>query len=387
VLSDWPINWLTPESFGRIIRATSKGKREACLKRKPSELQIPSPAKTMKFLSCLLVCLSLPHAASAWNSQGHQVVAQIAYNHLDPEVKAKCDSLIALAVPCGSVSHTFVSDSTWADQRCDSTTSTQHYLDIPIALGTCSVENVVYDSINVVTAIQQEIATLQNPNATLSSQATALRYLIHFVGDIQQPLHCSTGVTCSQLTGDAGGNGFSLDSGKNLHSFWDSGGGYLADGMSVSSKAAAVEAVYPYTKSIGIIPDPMDWATESHDVAQTNTYVGVTSGSPASASYSNKTHIATEWRMAMGGQRLAKLLNTIFVTNVPVVATANIASDNFGFSWSSVSGRTYRVQWKQQLTDPSWTDLTDVTATTNSTSFSESTTGNDQRLYRAIVVN
>jgi hypothetical protein len=340
-----------------------------------------------KLLGSLCACFCLARPVLAWNSQGHQVVAQIAYNHLDPAVKTKCDTLIAASVPCGSVSHTFVSDSTWADARCESGTSPQHYLDLPISLDTSTVENVVYDPTNVVTAIQQEIATLQNPAATLSSQATALRYLIHFVGDIQQPLHCSTGVTTSQPTGDAGGNGFSLGSGGNLHSFWDGGGGYLTDGASVSTKAADVEAAYSYTKSVGAIPDPMDWALESQEIARTNAYAGATRGSPPSTAYINSTKATAKQRMAMGGQRLAKLLNTIFVTNVPLVATANIASDNFGFSWSSVSGRTYRVQWKQQPDDTAWTDLTDITASTNSASFGESMTGKQQRFYRAIVVN
>ena len=80
----------------------------------------------------IFLCLSCP--AQAWNSQGHMVVAQIAYNHLDSEVQAKCDALIAVAPPCGSSGGSFVSDSTWADQRCESGTSPQHYIDIPVRL-------------------------------------------------------------------------------------------------------------------------------------------------------------------------------------------------------------------------------------------------------------
>ena len=346
------------------------------------------PIKIAKFLTCLCACSCLPRTVLAWGSQGHMVVAQIAYNHLDPEVKAKCDTLIAASVPCGSSSHTFVSDSTWADQRCEAGTSPQHFIDLPISLDGGSITGFVYDvTNNVVTAIQQEIATLQNPTATQASQATALRYLIHFVGDIQQPLHCSTGVTTNQPFDDAGGNGFSFGSGNGqLHSFWDSGGGYL-NGGSVSTKAADIEAIYPYTKSVGTIPDPMDWAIEGHEIARTNTYVGITRNFPPSVSYTNSTQATTKQRMAIGGQRLAKLLNTIFVTNAPVVASATVTNDNFDFSWSSVSGRTYRVQWKDQITDAVWSNLTDITASTNSTSFSESTAGKQQRIYRAIVVN
>jgi hypothetical protein len=339
-------------------------------------------------LTALSACFCLLQPALAWNSQGHQVVAQIAYNHLDPEVKAKCDALLTIPAICGNSTISFVASSTWADQRCESGTSPQHYIDIPISLDLYKTNSVVDNPTNVVTAIQQEIAILQDPASTLSSQAKALRYLLHFVGDIQQPLHCSTGVTTNQPTGDAGGNGFSLGSGNgNLHSFWDGGGGYLNNGASVSSNAAEVEALYPYTLSVGSIPDPMDWAIEGWNIAQTNTYVGVTRGFPPSTTYTNRTQETTKQRMAIGGQRLAKLLNTIFVTNAPSVSAATVTNGDFGFSWSSVSGRTYRVQWKQDLDDPVWNDLIDITASTNSTSFSEPIAGKQQRLYRAIVVN
>jgi S1/P1 Nuclease len=344
--------------------------------------------RAREFLTALCACFCLLQPALAWNFQGHQVVAQIAYDHLDPEVKTKCNALLTIAAPCGNSSTSFVTSSTWADQRCESGTSPQHYIDIPISLDGYPTNSVVDDPVNVVTAIQQHIATLQNPAATSNSQATALRYLLHFVGDIQQPLHCSTGVTTNQPTGDAGGNGFSLGSGNgNLHSFWDGGGGYLNGGASVSSNAAEVEALYPYTLSVGSIPDPMDWATESWNIARTNTYVGVTRNTAPSADYINSTQATTKQRMAIGGQRLAKLLNTIFVTNAPTVASATVTSGDFAFSWSSVSGRIYRVQWKQDIDDPVWNDLIDITASTNSTSFSEPIAGKQQRIYRAIVVN
>ncbi|MGD0652338.1 MAG: S1/P1 nuclease [Verrucomicrobiia bacterium] len=361
--------------------------RQFSLNRTASKQQFPVTIKMIKFLTSLCACFCLSHAVLAWNGEGHMVVAQIAYNHLDSEVKAKCDALIALPTICGSSSHTFVSDSTWADQRCEPGTSPQHYIDLPISLDGYPTNGVANDPTNVVSAIRQYIATLQNPTATLSNQATALRYLIHFVGDIEQPLHCSTGVTTNQPTGDSGGNGFSLGGGKNLHSFWDGGGGYLTDGVPLSNKVAAVEAAYPYSLSVGTIPDPMDWAVEGWEIARTNTYVGITNGLPASGSYSNRTQATTEQRMAIGGQRLAKLLSTIFVTNAPSLTSVTLTNGNFSLSWSAVSGRSYRVQWKQQLDDAVWNDLTDITASTNSISFTDPIAQEQQRFYRVMVVN
>jgi hypothetical protein len=209
------------------------------------------------------------------------------------------------------------------------------------------------------------------------------------VGDIQQPLHCSAAVWASNLDGDAGGNQFYLTGNwTQLHSLWDAGGGYLTDGTSVSAKAADVEAAYPYAASIGTIPDPMGWAFEGREIARTNTYVGITINSTPSAAYLNTAQATAKQRMASGGQCLAKLLNTIFVTNGPTAIATTVASGNFSFTWRSVSGRVYRVQSKQQITDPAWTDLTDVTATTNAAVFSEIPDPTaTQRFYRAIIVN
>jgi len=352
-------------------------------------------------MACFGFCI-FPRAAWAWNAEGHMIIAQIAYNHLDPQVKAKCDELIGVSLsPYNSNSTSnFVTAAVWADDfKSDLGTGSSHYIDLLFSLDGTPTNGVTLEDTNVVIAIRQDIAILQNPTASQASQATALRYLLHFVGDIQQPLHCSTAVWASKPGGDAGGNGFTFSNSSdwsNLHSLWDYGGGFLPNNISrplnsssqasLTSLAASIEADYPYSKSIGSIPDPMVWAVEGETIAQTNCYVGITLGGTLSTAYTNKAQATTRQRMAIGGQRLAKLLNTIFATNAPVVAYAALNNTNFSFSWGSVSGRTYRVQWKQQITDPTWTDLIDIPASNSLSCFSESTTAT-QRLYRAIVVN
>jgi hypothetical protein len=347
---------------------------------------------------CAWACIARP--ALAWNAEGHMVVAQIAYNHLDSAVKAKCDALIAVPLTYSSAgTSNFVTAAVWADDFKSSLgTGTSHYIDLPISLDGTSTNGVVMESPDVVQAIRQYASTLQSTNATLTDQATALRYLLHFVGDIEQPLHCSTAVWASRPKGDAGGNYFYLTGGNwsNLHSLWDAGGGYLSESLSrplssnsqtvLSNKVAAIEADYPYIPSIGTIPDPMDWAVEGQELARTVSYVGITLNGTPSTSYLNTAQATTEQRMAIGGQRLAKLLGTIFVTNAPSATAATRDGGNFTFSWSAVSGRIYRVQWKQQLSDATWNDLADVTASGTSASYTD-TTAEQQRFYRAIVVN
>ncbi len=357
--------------------------------------------ETETFLVTLCICLGLPVGAQAWNAEGHMIVAQIAYNHLDAAVKNRCDTLIALPVTYSSnYNSTFVTAACWADDIKSFTTaySTWHYIDLPFSLDGTSTNGVVPAVFDVVQALQQNIASLQSTNATATDQATHLRFLLHFVGDIQQPLHCSTAVRSAQPGGDAGGNSFSLTGGtwSNLHSLWDAGGGYLLDSLArplnassqatLNNKVAAIEADYPYNSNPGLIPDPMMWATAGQALAQTNAYVGITRGTTPTQSYLAATTATTERLMAQGGHRLADLLNTIFAANpfslVPVTRT----NGGFAFSWSANAGKIYRVQWKPQLNASAWTDLATLAATNTAATFSE-TASTTQRYYRVLQLN
>ena len=357
--------------------------------------------KITKPLAILCACFCLARPALAWDAEGHMVVAQIAYNHLDAAVKAKCDSLIAVPVyHSSSQNSNFVTAACWADdiKSFTSAFSDSHYIDIPISLDGFPTNGVVNDPSNVVAAIRSSITTLQDPTATLSNQAVALRFLIHFCGDITQPLHCSTGVTTNLPAGDAGGNDFNLTSSSwsELHALWDYGGGYLSDSVArpftvasqaiIVNKAAAVEAAYPYSASVGSIPDPMPWALEGRGIAATVSYVGISNGGSATSAYLSTAQSTTIQRMAIGGQRLAKLLSTIYVTNAPTLTSTIISNNNFNLSWGAVTGRIYRVQWKQQVTDAAWTDLTDLTVSNTSVTFTDPVL-QPQQFYRVIVVN
>jgi hypothetical protein len=356
--------------------------------------------KITRFLAIFLALVCLTRTVLAWDAEGHMVVAQIAYNHLDSAVKAKCDALIAIPVyHSTSANSNFVTAACWADdiKSFTSAYSDSHYIDIGISLDGFPTNGVVNDPSNVVVAIRSSITILQDPTQSLSNQAVALRFLIHFCGDITQPLHCSTGVTTNMPAGDAGGNNFNLTgTWSELHALWDAGGGYLSDSVTrpftpasqaiIVNKAAAVEAAYTYSASVGSIPDPMPWALEGRGLAATISYVGITNGTSPTASYTNTAQSTTIQRMAIGGQRLTKLLSTIYVTNVPPLISATITNNNFGLSWGAVTGRIYRVQWKQQPTDLAWVDQTDITVSNTSITFTDPVL-QPQRFYRVIVVN
>ncbi|MEI9865963.1 MAG: hypothetical protein WDN00_15710 [Limisphaerales bacterium] len=110
-------------------------------------------------------------------------------------------------------------------------------------------------------------------------------------------------------------------------------------------------------------------------------YVGITLNGTPSASYLDTAESTTEQRMAAGGHRLADLLNTLYPAPPIVLSSAKITNGKFNFCWNTITNGAYRVQWKQQLTDSTWTDLTNITASSNSASFTENLT-QTQRYYR-----
>lgn len=347
-------------------------------------------------VSLLLGCWLVP-TVEAWNSEGHMVIAQMAYNHLTPTAKARCDALIAITLTNYSDgTSNFVTAASWADDfKTPLGTGSWHFIDIPFSLDGTSTSGVVAASFDVVRAINLCITNLQNPNLAQSNQAVYLRYLIHFVGDIQQPLHSSTAVSASHPTGDAGGNSFPIDTTTwfNLHSLWDGGGGYLFDSVgrplstssknTLNTKVASIEAgnPYNYTTNLGTIPNPMTWAQESFNLAKTICYTGIVTNAPPSTTYLNNATNLTAQRMALGGHRLADLLNTLFA---PITMTSiQPTNGNLSFSWSAVSNTTYKVQWKLLLTDPNWNDLTNITAATTNVTFKEKF-NLSQRFYRVV---
>ncbi len=337
---------------------------------------------TLLAASCAFLCSS--HTAWGWGSEGHQVVAQIAYNHLSSAAQTKCDALLTVTVACGGSGDTFVTASTWADtyKSCLGTGS-EHYIDLAfVADSNYSLTNgYTVPAPNVVTALNWCITTLTNSSSTQSNQAAALRYLIHFTGDITQPLHASDGFYAAQPTGDAGGNGFKITgTWNNLHSLWDAGGGYLTDGLTVAQKVAAIETDYPYTPNPGTIPNPMDWANECYPIAVTNAYVGITYNTSPSSDYLNRAKATTEQRMAIGGHRLADLLNTIYGKAAATVTLSPLAQTYTGTARSvtattSPSGLTVNLTYNGSTSAPTNAGSYTVIGTINDSSYQGSTNG------------
>ena len=74
---------------------------------------------------------------------------------------------------------------------------------------------------------------------------------------------------------------------------------------------------------------------------------------------------------------------TVIVAPRPTLQSISANGGNFSFSWAAIQGKKYRIQFKVDLNDAQWTDLTDVTANSSTANFSEAA-ASTQRFYRII---
>lgn len=242
----------------------------------------------------LAASLTAP-VARAWGCKGHQTVALIAEDHLTPEGRELVFALLrenpidpSVKRYCGSaVSDPMADASTWADDvRNERNNGPWHYIDIPRGAARGPLEGYCGKEGCVVRALTEQIAILKDKSASSVKRAEAVRYIIHFVGDLHQPLHSTTnadqGGNCVPVTyfrriPHQRGRGYS----PNLHSIWDTAilerdsegadpGEYreMVAGMNLGE-----EAIEAWQKP-GIHVD--DWVWESHEYAETSVYGGLT---------------------------------------------------------------------------------------------------------------
>ena len=173
------------------------------------------PAYAAHLLATVLALMS-PLSAGAWGGDGHRIVAELAGRQLSVPAKAEVDRLLALESGA-----TMASVSTWADESRSPSTSAWHYVNLPrdgSAACTYDADRSCIDGHCVVDAMERQAAVLSS-KAPDAARLKALKYLIHFVADVHQPLH-------GGFADDRGGNQFQVQAfgkGTNLHALWDSG--------------------------------------------------------------------------------------------------------------------------------------------------------------------
>jgi len=298
-------------------------------------------SRSLCFVGCfagtMLTLAGAPSRAIAWGSDGHMIVALIAQQNLDPAVKKKVDALLK-SDKDKLTKKDIASRAVWADKWRDSDRTTSkirfnatqawHFVDIEIASpsidvacfnhpvlppGTPASKGPAKDC--VVDKIVQFTAELKDPKTTQAERLLAFKFLLHFVGDVHQPLHTADNK-------DRGGNNVQIIYGKhtvaeNLHSYWDH---ILVDdlGKDYHVTAKTLAQKYQDKKSEWMKGQPADWALESFALARDVAYNLPTTTKldkhnikciVIDQAYDDRALPTVSEQLAKGGMRLAMILN------------------------------------------------------------------------------
>ena len=212
-------------------------------------------------LCALLLSLASAPPALAWGKAGHRVVATLAMSLLTPEARGEVADLLGPNVTLAAI-------STWTDEVRSSRPNAGrwHYVNLP---RDATEYNATRDCRRgcVISAIEQSLQLLQDTTKDRAVREEALRWVVHFVADLHQPLH--------GVGEDRGGNDVLVQfMGRqtNLHRLWD---GDLIDHAYPNAVAlykpvqAVLQAANWQTWANG---GPADWALETHRVAREAVY-------------------------------------------------------------------------------------------------------------------
>lgn len=251
---------------------------------------------TLRQLRHLLFALAVasPVHAKAFGSEGHHIVANIAERQLSDRARSEVARLLALEPGAR-----LASISTWADDTRTPSTAAWHYVNLP------RDADCRYDAARDCPDGQCVVGAIERQRKVLASAASdaerlkALKYLVHFVADVHQPLHAG-------YADDRGGNKYQVQAfgrGTNLHALWDTG--------LIERSPGALSALLAESSAAGFdTPDvsmPEQWAEESCRIVAADGFYP--SGHKIDADYLQRMVPTLKERLAAAGRRLATLLN------------------------------------------------------------------------------
>jgi hypothetical protein len=252
--------------------------------------------------AAIVLTPTVSEASSAlrWGPLGHRVVAEIAMDRLSPAAADETRRLLG--------GQTLADVANWADEvrRDLPGTAPWHYVDIETTDSSYVPARDCKEDACIVAALNVQIAILSDHSRSDADRATALKWVVHLVGDIHQPLHAGE-------RGDRGGNDLKITfDGKrtNLHSLWDSG-------LLLSYGQTDGEIVHQIEDQIGQRSDiaaltattPAQWAMESHNVARDVVYRNLQSSLDITPGYAEAARPVIRERLLRAGVRLAAVLD------------------------------------------------------------------------------
>lgn len=230
----------------------------------------------MKQVAALLVlgCFWGTRQAYSWWETGHEVVARIAAAHLTPAAHTRVARILNVPDTSQAVADALGAASLWADQtKAETHTANWHYIDLALEdsksdiPARCPHENCVPARVHLFAGRLGSTT----PDRRWS-ELDALRYLVHLVGDIHQPLHAVSdadlGGLCERLVPPVG-------QAKDLHALWDGG---IIERMNRSARSLAaelnqeMEGWSSLRRAEATRGNQDDWVWESHLLAERHIY-------------------------------------------------------------------------------------------------------------------
>jgi S1/P1 Nuclease len=249
------------------------------------------------FLSLLLLFPS--PVAWAWGVEGHRVIADIAWNHLDAATRARLRPFLG--------EYNLASISVWPDdiRKDRPETGPWHYVDISKDASGYTAKDCPSDNC-VVAQIDKFARIVGDPEQPFAARSEALKFLVHFVGDLSQPLHA--------IDEARGGNDIPVtffgsaqcgDYACNLHAVWDSE--LIAHtGLPEHRYVEQLEAMIAHDHLQAGPVDPVAWANESLQSAKAAL---VPPQAAIDEAYYERQLPVVDRQLALAGLRLAAVLN------------------------------------------------------------------------------
>ena len=267
-------------------------------------------------IGLLAVCLS-SQGAFAWGQEGHAIVAEIAQRHLSPKARARVAEILGPGASLASI-------STWADDVRTHRPETYnwHFVDIPLDIPTyapardCKPEPHKGDC--VVAEIARLRVALTRKRTKPAARREALKFLVHFVGDLHQPLHTlleERGANDRKVKFFTQPNIAGRPTPKddtNLHAVWDVGlirhcvWGWNAYVARLESDWLPKHDIRALAQGTVI-----EWAQEAHKAAKDTAFT-VPMNADLGDDYVARVLPTLDRQLAVAGVRLARVLNELF---------------------------------------------------------------------------
>ena len=288
--------------------------------------------------------------AIAWNDTGHQVVALIAWEQMPAPLRSALIAAMRRATPDSGLPGLFAQDrrrldarereffrraATWPDLIRDVPAfhhPTWHHRDFYWKWDrgrVVDLPDVQVNAENLLERLAHFRQRLADPTIAGPDRAVTIAWVLHLVGDVHQPEHCSARVTAAEPFGDPGGNDFKLALRpppnpervrQSLHAYWDEAieaafrrqPGETATAY-LERSARLIMARHPRTLlERDLAPGEFDvWARESLVAAQAAYPPTLLRNRAPSPAYRSMVVEVARRRAALAGYRLALLLQEV----------------------------------------------------------------------------